>query len=52
MSRLVPLELRFKLVGLGAKSGFGVSGEAFFGDRKRYHGVKRVRPPPSGSNLR
>ena len=52
MSRLVPLELRFKLVGLGAKSGFGVSGEVIFGDRKRYHGVKHSRPPPSGLNLR
>jgi hypothetical protein len=49
VSRLVPLELRFKLVGLGAKSFFRVSGEVIFGDRKRYHGVKHVRPPPSGS---
>ena len=52
VSRLVPLELRFKLVGLGAKSGFGVSGEVIFGDRKSHHGVKHSRPPPSGLNLR
>jgi hypothetical protein len=51
VSRLVPLELRFKLVGLGAKSGFGVSGEVIFGDRKSHHGVKHSRPPPSGLNL-
>lgn len=52
MSRLVPLELRFKLVGLGVKSGFGVSGEVIFGDRKSHRGVKHSRPPLSGLNLR